>query len=258
MTDASVETVTLPRPPLGCLVGTLALAAPQRSSLVLYVHGFGSDRGGIKAATLQTACRAAGLNFAAFDFHCHGGSSGRPMTDLRASGLLEDLTVIRQALRARGIDRLFLVGSSMGGFAASWFAARHPGAVAGLTLLAPAFRFLENRILGLTDQDLTRWREQRVLRLRNQWLDVELDHGLVEERGQFAPETLADTWQTPALIFHGMNDETVPWRDTLSLVERTGCGAIELRLFRAGDHRLLAHAEQMAEEACRFFQRRGA
>lgn len=257
MQPQSADILTLSRPALGQLVGSIDLLAPARRSVLLYVHGFGSDRRGVKATTLHYACRRNGLNFAAFDLHCHGESSGRQMTDLRASGLLEDLELIRRAFLERGIDRLFLVGSSMGGFASAWYAAAHPGAVTGLVLLAPAFRFLENRVLGLTDEGLRRWRQERTIRFRNQWLDVELDHALIEEREQFRTEVLAASWRAPALLFHGMRDETVPWQHTVELVERSSYPAIELRLFRDGDHRLQAHAETMAEEACRFAVRLG-
>ena len=84
---------------------------------------------------------------------------------------------------------------------------------------------------------------------------MELGYGLMAERDEFAAEDLADRWRTPALIFHGMRDETVPWQDTLALVERTRYPHVELRLLADGDHRLQTYAEEMAEEACRFFAR---
>jgi len=258
MTPQLHETVTLPRGSIGPLIGDIELADPHRVDVVLYVHGFGSDRKGNKTLAVKLACRRFGLNFAAFDFHCHGESGGVRMTDLRASRLQEDLARIGDHLASRGIGRLHLVGSSMGGFAGSWFAKAHPDAVAALVLIAPAFRFLDTRLFGLDEEQLTRWKQQRTMRVKNQWLDVDIDYGLIEEREQFVAERLADEWRTPALIFHGMNDETVPWRDTLSVVERAAFPDVELRLLKGGDHRLLRYAEVMAEEACRFFKRHGA
>ena len=95
-----------------------------------------------------------------------------------------------------------------------------------------------------------------LLRFRNEWLDVELGYGLMEERERFSFDQLASEWATPLLIFHGLRDETVPYEDSLELVRRSGFPEVELRLFKDGDHRLLALKDEMAEEACRFFARR--
>src|SRR4051812_12761696 len=103
MTTQLHETVTLRRGSLGGLIGDVELADQGREGVVLYAHGFGSDRTGNKPAAVRAACRRYGLNFAAFDFHCHGDSGGVRMTDLRASRLQEDLELIRGELGARGM-----------------------------------------------------------------------------------------------------------------------------------------------------------
>jgi pimeloyl-ACP methyl ester carboxylesterase len=236
----------------GHLCGTIALTGT--AGCVVYVHGFGSQRGGEKPTAVRDACIRRGWSYAAFDFRGHGTSSGT-MRDLRASGLQTDLLAVRDFLAQRGARQLFLVGSSMGGFAASWFALDHPDAVPAVVLIAPAFRFLSRRWDALTEQDRQEWRQSGVIRFRNQWVDAELDIGLIDERPSYDPDELADRWETPALIFHGMCDESVPWQDTLALVQRTRYTGIQLRLLGDGDHRLLAYREEMAEEACRFFAR---
>jgi pimeloyl-ACP methyl ester carboxylesterase len=242
----------IPLPAGGHLAGTVELTGT--TGCVVFVHGFGSDRTGAKAVSVQTACGRRGWSYAAFDFRGHGGSSGT-MRDLRASGLQSDLAAIRDHLASRGVRQLYLVGSSMGGFASMWFALNNPIDVPAVVLLAPAFRFLDRRWEGLSAEQREDWRASGVIRFRNQWLDVEQDHALIEERASFRMEDLADRWRTPALIFHGMLGESVPWQDTLAVVERTAFADIELRLLRDGDHRLQAYRDEMAEEACRFFER---
>ncbi len=252
MSNPAQSSVMLSLPGGGHLAGTLALTGTP--DCVLFVHGFGSDHGGAKPAALRAACARRGWSWAAFDFRGHGGSSGT-MRDLRASGLLADLDAIRASLAEQGVHRLLLVGSSMGGFASAWFALAHPETVPAVVLLAPAFRFLQRRWLELSQDDRAAWQRTGVLHFRNHWLDAELDIGLVQECDAFGPEHLAQRWHTPALIFHGLRDETVPWRDTLELVSQTPFTGIELRLLGDGDHRLLAYRDEMAEEACRFFAR---
>jgi pimeloyl-ACP methyl ester carboxylesterase len=252
MTDRNASEVTLPLPNGGHLAGTVTLTGA--ADCVLYVHGFGSDRSGNKASAIQNACARRGWSCAAFDFRGHGGSSGT-MRQLRGSGLQSDLKAVSTYLSGRGVRRLFLVGSSMGGFASAWFALAHPELVQAVVLAAPAFRFLERGWLSMPEEEQRRWQEQGVMRFTNQWVDVELEIGFVEERDQFALPHLAQKWQTPALIFHGVRDEVVPWEDNVELVRQTPFAGIQLRLLGDGDHRLTAYLDELAEEACRFFAR---
>jgi alpha-beta hydrolase superfamily lysophospholipase len=223
--------------------------------VVLWVHGFGSHRGGEKAAAVRDECVRRGWAFAAFDFRGHGASSGT-MHDLRASRLLEDLAAVRDFLAARGHTRLGLIGSSMGAFASAWFARRNPGAVVGCVLLAPAFAFLGRRWDRLTEAERAEWQRTDRLRVKNEWVDVEIGYGLVAEREAFRAADLADGWETPLLIFHGLADDLVPVADSLDFLRRAAYPGIELRLLKDGDHRLTAYKDEIAAEACRFFARR--
>jgi alpha-beta hydrolase superfamily lysophospholipase len=221
---------------------------------VVWVHGFGSHRGGEKAAAVRDACAARGWAFAAPDFRGHGASSGT-MHDLRASRLVEDLAAVRDFLAIRGHARLGLVGSSMGGFAAAWFAAHNPAAVAGCVLLAPAFGFLQRRWDRLTPAERDEWRRTDRLRVTNEWVDADIGYGLAEERDRFRPDDLADRWATPALLFHGWADDVVPPEESLDFLRRVAYPDVELRLLKDGDHRLTAHKDEIAAQACRFFAR---
>jgi pimeloyl-ACP methyl ester carboxylesterase len=232
----------------GHLVGDVALTADP-SAVVLFVHGFGSDRKGTKAAALAQFAGEAGISFAAFDFRGHGESSGT-MFDLRASQLQEDLDAIAGHLIKHGANRLYLVGSSMGGLASAWFAKRRPEVVAGVVLIAPALGFLRNRALGLSEEQ----KATPTIRIKNQWLDVELDRAFLDERTLFEPDTLAKDWKTRTLIFHGMNDAVVPWRESLDFVQQV-TGDVELRLLRNGDHRLNDIASQLAEATLAFVKK---
>jgi pimeloyl-ACP methyl ester carboxylesterase len=248
------EALRLPLPAGGQLVGSLSYSDSPGSACVLYVHGFGSTRAGEKAEALEAACARRGWTYAAVDFRGHGGSPGT-MLDLRGSALQEDLGRLRDHLAELGVHRLFPVGSSMGGWAGAWFALRHRESVPACAVVAPAFRFLEHRWEELDEAPRADWQRTGRHRYRNQWLDVELGFGLMEERDRFAFERLTAEWSTPLLIFHGMHDETVPYTDSLEFARRAAFGGIELRLFKSGDHRLLAFKDELAEGACAFFAR---
>jgi uncharacterized protein len=227
---------------------------PHGPMAVVYVHGFGSHRGGEKAAALAEESARRGWAYAAFDFRGHGSSVGLTR-DLTASRLLADLSAVQTFLAERGSPRIGLVGSSMGGFAAAWFAVGRPETVAGCVLLAPAFRFLERRWEELTEPDRREWARTGVRRLRNEWVDVEIGYPLVAERADFDPADLARRWQTPLLIYHGMADDTVPASDSVAFAEAAGYPDIELRLLKDGDHRLTAYKDEIAAAAGEFFER---
>jgi alpha-beta hydrolase superfamily lysophospholipase len=246
------EHVPIALPTGDTLVGTYRPGTTHPDLAVVWVHGFGSHRGGEKAEALCTECAYRGWTFAAFDFRGHGESSGA-MHELRASRLLEDLASVRTWLAERGHARLGLVGSSMGGFASAWFAKEHPEVVIGCVLLAPAFGFLDRRWESLTPEERDEWKRTGRRRVANAWVNVEIGYGLVEERERFAPRHLVHNWCTPALLFHGLADDTVPDSDSLFFLRHVEYPRVELRLLKDGDHRLTAHKGAIASAACAFF-----
>ena len=221
---------------------------------VVFAHGFGSVRAGEKSAALEAECARRGWAFAASDFRGHGESDGA-MTELRGSRLIEDLDAITRAAVALAGGPLFLFGSSMGGWASAWLAAKHPGRVAACAFAAPAFRFLEWRRLSEAERE--EWRRTGRLRVRNEFVDVEIDYGLAAEADDYPFEKLTTESRSPAIIFHGMADETVPYSSSVEFAARCATGDIELLLIKSGDHRLNGEKGRMAFAACEFFARCG-
>lgn len=250
--DMNSPAAAIDLPSGGRLAGAYHTGHNDSAFAVVWVHGFGSHRGGEKSEAVQQECARRRWAFAAFDFRGHGESSGA-MHELRASRLVEDLGAIRDWLAARGHVRLGLIGSSMGGFAAAWFARQHPDAVLGCVFAAPGFGFLDRRWDELTPEQREEWRRAGRMRLTNQWVDAELGFGLVEERDRFRPVQLVAGWRTPALLFHGLADEVVPHTDSLFFIRHVGYPRVELRLLKDGDHRLTAHKEAIASAAGAFF-----
>jgi pimeloyl-ACP methyl ester carboxylesterase len=254
MAKRLTESVRLPLSEGGGLQGYLSHTDQTQNWAVLSVHGFGSVRMGEKPQALEAACARRGWSFAAFDFRGHGESSGT-MADLRGSGLLADLEMVRGYFAERGIRRFGLVGSSMGGWASAWFTRRHPEVVPACVLIAPAFDFLHRCLARVSQPERLRWQQTGRLRFQNDFVDTEIGYGLVEERDLFPMEHLACGWSRPLLIFHGVQDDVIPYTLSVSFVEQAACPQIELRLYKDGDHRLLAFKDEMAEAACSFLAR---
>jgi pimeloyl-ACP methyl ester carboxylesterase len=141
----------------------------------------------------------------------------------------------------------------MGAFASAWFARAHPEAVAGCVFIAPGFSFLERRWNNLTDAQRAQWQRTGLLRVKNEWVDIEIGYCLPADREQYSPSELAAGWTTPAVLFHGLVDEVVPETDSLDFIRQAKYPKIELRLFKDGDHRLTAYKDDIAAEVGRFF-----
>ena len=98
---------------------------------VLLVHGFGAD---LNTWMFTQPALATGRRTLALDLPGHGGSAKEV-----GAGDAESLTdAVEGALGALGVERVHLVGHSMGGAVAASLALRRPELVSSLTLIASA------------------------------------------------------------------------------------------------------------------------
>jgi pyruvate dehydrogenase E2 component (dihydrolipoamide acetyltransferase) len=98
---------------------------------VLLLHGFGGD---LNTWMFTQPALAEGRRAIALDLPGHGGST----KEFRGADADTLAAILGQAADALGIERMHLVGHSMGGSIAISFALRQPERVATLCLIAPA------------------------------------------------------------------------------------------------------------------------
>jgi uncharacterized protein len=223
--------------------------------VVVFAHGLGSDRTGEKIGAFEAECAQRGWALVAADFRGHGQSDGK-MVDLSGPRLLEDLAAIVRLARQRDGGPLLLVGSSMGGWTAAWLTIAYPELAAQVdacALIAPALRFFD--WLNLDETERASWLETGRHRLRTQYLDMELGSQLLTDASDYAYDNLRQRFARPAVIFHGMRDETIPYQLSLDFIEHAEESRLELFLSREGDHRLITQKEQMARESCHLLAR---
>lgn len=127
-------------------------ALGDRGSAVVFLHGFGGDSG---TWLFNQGPIAEHHRTFAFDLPGHGGSSKRV-----ENGSIEELAYsVRCGLDRLGLERIHLVGHSMGAAVALAVCERQAGAVASLSLIAPfAFGSLVNQsyISGITSAQRSR------------------------------------------------------------------------------------------------------
>src|SRR5690348_15734298 len=119
---------------------------------VVYLHGFASSPASRKAHFFREQLQQLGSVVTAPDL---------------AQGDFERLTFSAQLKvidRAANHNPIILIGSSLGGYLAALYAARHPE-VDRLVLLAPAFDFHRLWTTQLGPERLAAWKEAEVIRV---------------------------------------------------------------------------------------------
>jgi pimeloyl-ACP methyl ester carboxylesterase len=222
--------------------------------VVIFAHGLGSISQGEKALAFEAACARRGWAMLAVDFRGHGSSDPSSL-GVRATGWLEDLILMVREARRRSGGPLFLVGVSLGGWAAAWLTLLHPQLVAACALIAPVFHLWD--WLPLTPSEWTTWAQTGRHRLLTRDLDLALEWSIIAETHDFPLETLHQRFHHPAILFHGMADEIIPVSESLLFAERCPSRDIRLCLSKGGDHRLTREKEWLARESCQFFAQWG-
>ncbi len=162
---------------------------------VVYLHGFASGPGSGKAQFFRTKFEQRRVPFEI------------PQLD---EGDFQNMTVstmLRVIDRAVHGDRVIMMGSSLGGYLAALYAARHNNVDRSI-LLAPAFQFPKRWRERYGDQ-LAGWKRDGSLPFFHYSFGEErpLGYGFVEDAGKYEDEP---DFAQPALVLHGINDPVVP------------------------------------------------
>src|SRR5581483_1750597 len=92
------------------------------------------------------------------------------------------LKIVERTIAAASGERVVLIGSSLGGYLAALYAARHPE-IHRLVLLAPAFQFYELWRRELGPQRMAAWRETGSIAVFNyaEGRELPLGYSLMED-----------------------------------------------------------------------------
>jgi pimeloyl-ACP methyl ester carboxylesterase len=199
---------------------------------IVFLPGYMSDMAGSKASALDSWAEAQGRAMLRFDYAGCGLSEGEFEAQTLAGWRDDSLAMID---RVEG--PLVLVGSSMGGWLMLLCALARPERVAALVGIAAA-------------PDFTDWGfdDVRKATIRGS--------GRLEEPSPYGDLPYVTTrafWESgealkllggeiaihcPVRLLHGLEDEDVPWRISLRLIERLASADVRTILVKGGDHRL--------------------
>jgi uncharacterized protein len=178
--------------------GVLTIAFRQLTKMTrtLYLHGFASGPASRKAQFFRDKLAPHDIPLEMLDL-----ANG----DFRNLTLTGQLGVIEHA--AKG-EPVFLIGSSMGGYLAALYAARHPE-VQGLILLAPAFNFHERWMETISPADLAKWKRDGEVLVYHYAAgrQVPIGYQLMEDSQRYEA---FPAFSQPCIDFHGVQDPVVP------------------------------------------------
>jgi pimeloyl-ACP methyl ester carboxylesterase len=197
----------------------------------VYLHGFASSPQSSKAQFFRRRFAEKGV-----ELHIPSLDGG----DFSGLTITGQLKVVDAAVAGRPT---ILFGSSLGGYLAALYAARHPN-VEKLVLLAPAFQFPSRWRQRYSPEDLERWQQDGSTPVFHYGYkrEIPLGYQLMEDSRNYEDEPEFDQ---PALVLHGSFDTVVPAAISTAYAARHP--NITLRLFDSG-HELTDVLEDLWEE----------
>ncbi len=208
-------------------------APAEGQPTILFLPGYASDMEGAKAEAIDAFCGARSLGCLRFDYS-GSGTSGGQFADGTLSRWLEEAVAAVDMLTE---GPLIVAGSSMGGWLAVHVALQRPDRVRGLLGIAAAPDF--------TDWGFTAEEKEKLLA-----------EGRIERANPYGPEqsvTHAEFWKSgsalrllynpieisiPVRLVHGELDSDVPMGVPIRLLTDLRSGDVQLKLVKAGGHRM--------------------
>lgn len=136
--------------------------------------------------------------------------------------LTKQLETIDAILRTHKNRKFLLIGSSLGGYVATLYVnlekyRNHHARIRKLILLAPAFQF--QKILSKDKMKLQQWKKEKAIMVEHYGYKktLPLHYDFYTDARSYANFPL--TKEIPALVFHGIRDETVPYRVSIDYLQ---------------------------------------
>ncbi len=204
---------------------------------LVFLPGYMSDMAGSKATALFERARERNRTCLLLDYSGCGESSGN-FADGTLSRWRDEVLAL---IKAHDLDRVVLVGSSMGGWLMLLVGlalnAGKPERLAGMVGIAPAPDFTD---WGRSDADKARLEAGETVFDANPYGPEPTPlHPHFFADGQ--AQRLLDTEiaiHCPVRLLHGQRDADVPWEISLKLAMALRSDAVQVTLVKDGDHRL--------------------
>lgn len=204
---------------------------------VMFCPGYRSDMGSTKATALAEWCAQHDVPLIRFDYFAHGKSEG-DFKEFTIGSAMESALAV---LDASGLERVILVGSSMGAWLALNAALERKGQVRGLVGVASAPDFTERLMYArFTPEQRRELDEQGIIWAYSEMSQADYPitkHFIEEARTHLLLDDIIGL-EIPIHLLHGQADVDVPWETSIILAEKLMSDDVKVTLIKDGDHRL--------------------
>ena len=209
--------------------------------LVIFFHGFTSNKDKPHSVAACEAMREAGCATLRLDLYGHGESGGEFRNHTLYKWLSNAMAAIDYARSLDFVTDIFLSGHSQGGLLAALAAGMEADRVKGMILRAPAFMIprcaREGDLLGRKIDPLHIPDEIDIIK------GLSLGGNYIRVAQTIHVEEAIDRFTGPVLILHGDADDTVPLRDSVDAAARyRDC---QLAVMAGETHHFDRHPDQM-------------
>ena len=198
----------------------------------LWLGGLHSTMQGTKASALAQWAYEAQHPFVRFDYHGHGNSTGT-FTEGTLSVWRQDATEVLTSLTC---GKQVLIGSSMGGWLALLLALAFPERIYGLLLIAPSVNFTQRLADTLSPEAQERLATHGQISLETSQGPLLITRTLLEDAQHHLLEDHPLAVRCPVHIFHGLQDTSVSWRESVRLLTALPQAPTRLLLSSHSDH----------------------
>jgi hypothetical protein len=224
------------------LTNESVLSDQAKSPSLIYLHGFASGTGSTKAQFFKSKFEKAGINFVLPDLNVP------TFEQMTLSAQLE--TVAKEAYRL-GHDQIVLMGSSLGGLVSVMAGEKlRDLKVTKLILMAPAFAIKTRWREMIGDEAMKSWKESGARPYFHYAFGKELNLGYTFIEDLESMETEKLTVNVPTLIFHGLQDASVPIVHTRNFAQANH-SFVQLKELDDG-HELIASMPSIWQDVERF------
>lgn len=212
------------------------LAAPggKTGRIAVLCHGFLSNKNSTTNKALTRLLNEKGIATLRFDFFGQGESQG-PFEHITITTALNQTLAALDLARARGFDRIGLMGSSFGGLVAI-LAASNRQDLACLALKAPVPDFEEMLRLEFKPDGLETWKRTGTIpNVAERHGRIKLQYAFYEDCIRHLGYDAAKAVTIPTLIVQGDQDEYVPLHQAQRLFDALP-GKKQLEVILGADH----------------------
>ncbi len=175
-----------------------------------YAHGFCSDEHSFKGTHFQKVlAEREGVHLHLLNMN---GGEGKDLGGISYTGGIEAIQRLFESQGGRQANvQLTLLGSSLGGYVASRYAELHPTHVEKLVLFCPGYDLQSRWPKLFGEKALKEWEGRGYREFETRGRTVRVPWAFIED-GRRHPSF--PRFAVPALVIHGLKDETVPVETT--------------------------------------------